>query len=494
MISTQKQRGPRLSPDWSNLLAGLSNQALKSKRVRKMVFDKIRSQVVDGLYPPTMIPSRVIDDQGLVVNVLLDTVEKALDNKELSDQVTQRIIRNSIKNLAFNPDKVKTWEAFREEHDGRDSPGFLVIGPGKACNLKCKGCYASSGDDREKLDWDVFDEIITQAKELWGVWFLTITGGEPMAYRSQGKHLLDAMEKHNDCMFLMYTNGTLIDKEMAARMAELGNITPAISVEGMRESTDDRRGEGVYDRIMVAMENLREVGVLFGISMTATRFNCEEILSDEVIDFYQKEQRAKYAWLFQYMPIGRGFTLDLLVTPEQRAWMWERTWEIVREKRFFMADFWNFGTTSSGCISAGKPGGYLYIDWNGKVMPCVFFPYSPVNINEAFEQGKDLNDVLAEPFFAAIRAWQDEYAKMGSPHETGNWIEPCPIRDHHAEARQIINMYEPEPEDEMAADALSDLDYYEGLVEYDRKLSEVLDPIWERRYLSSVDHGKASSA
>ena len=174
--------------------------------------------------------------------------------------------------------------------------------------------------------------------------------------------------------------------------------------------------------------------------------------------------------------------------------MWDRTWEILRKKRLFIVDFWNFGPVSSGCISSGKSAGYLYIDWNGKVMPCVFFPYSPVNINEAFEQGKDLNDVWAEPFFAAIRNWQDEYAKMGSPHETGNWIAPCPMRDHHAEARQIINMYEPEPKDEMAAAALSDPDYYEGLVEYDRKLSDVLDPIWERRYLSSVDHGKASSA
>lgn len=483
MAQTQKQTSSLLSPDWSNFLAGLSNQALKSKRIRKMVFDNIRSRVIDQMYPTSMVPAQVIDDQKLILNVLVDAVERALERKGISEAYTQRVIRNSIKNLIFNSDKVKAWEAFRQQYNGQDPPGFLVISPGKACNLQCKGCYASSGHDKEKLDWDVFDQIIVQAKELWGSWFFTISGGEPLAYRSQGKDLLDVMEKHNDCMFQMYTNGTLIDRETAQRMAHLGNLTPAISVEGLKDSTDNRRGEGVHDRILQAMANLREAGVPFGISMTATRFNCEEILSDDVIDFYQ-EQGALYAWLFQYMPIGRGFTLDLLVTPKQRAWMYDRTWEIVKKKNFFIADFWNFGTVSGGCISAGKAGGYMYIDWNGKVMPCVFFPYSPVNVNDAFKQGKTLNDIWAEPFFGAIREWQQEYAQVGKPHKAGNWVKPCPLRDHHARARQIINMFEPEPEDEAAAEALSDPAYYEGMVEYDRKVGELLDPLWEQRYLA----------
>lgn len=493
-MQTQKHSGLIVSPDWPNFLAGLSNQALKSKHVRGVAFANARKRVVDQMYPTTQVPGRVIEDQKLILNLILDTIERALDEGRISDQFSQRIIRNVIKNVVFNSDKAKAWDAFRERYDGQEPPGFLVISPGKACNLHCKGCYASSGNDREKLDWDVFDQIVTQAKRDWGAWFFTISGGEPMAYRSQGKTLLDIFAKHDDCMFLMYTNGTLIDEEVAERMAAVGNVTPAISVEGMRASTDNRRGEGVHARILAAMANLRASGVPFGISLTATRFNCEEILSDEVIDFYKEEQGALYAWLFQYMPIGRGFTLDLLVTPKQRAWMWERTWDIVKSKGFFIADFWNFGTISGGCISAGKAGGYMYIDWNGKVMPCVFFPYSPVNVNDAFAQGKTLNDIWAEPFFAAIREWQAQYANVGHPEAAGNWIKPCPIRDHHAEARQIINMHEPDPEDAAAADALSDPDYYDGLTEYDRKLGQTLDPIWAKHYLSGSASNRANSA
>jgi MoaA/NifB/PqqE/SkfB family radical SAM enzyme len=479
-----KQSARRLSPDWPSLLANVSTHALKSRRIRKTVFDSVRSRIADQMLPD--IPPQVVEDQKRILNCLIDSLDRALENKRLSDQFEQRLIRNMVHNLLFNSEKVRAYENFMVAHDGLGPPGLLLISPGKACNLHCTGCYASAGDSKEKLDWDVFDEIITQAKELWGVWFFTISGGEPLAYRSNGKGVLDMVEKHHDCIFLMYTNGTLIDQETAARMARTGNLTPAISVEGMRAKTDERRGDGVFDRILAAMANLRSVGVPFGISLTATRFNCAEILSDEVLDFFFEEQGALYAWMFQYMPIGRGYTLDLMPTPEQRLWMWRRAWDIMEKKNRFIPDFWTFGTTSGGCVSSGKAGGYLYIDWNGKVMPCVFFPYSPVNINDAFKAGKTLNDVWGEPFFAALRNWQHKYANFEDPEHFGNWLLPCPIRDHHAEARDIINRFEPEPEDAAAAEALSDPAYYEGLVAYDKELAELTDPVWQRDYLKPM--------
>ena len=119
----------------------------------------------------------------------------------------------------------------------------------------------------------------------------------------------------------MYTNGTLINEKMAQRMAEVGNITPAISVEGFEKETDGRRGKGVYKRILKAFENLRNTGVPFGISITAMKSNAEFVLSDEFMDFYFEQQGAIYGWIFQYMPIRRNYTLDLMVTPEQRKWM-----------------------------------------------------------------------------------------------------------------------------------------------------------------------------
>jgi MoaA/NifB/PqqE/SkfB family radical SAM enzyme len=284
----------------------------------------------------------------------------------------------------------------------------------------------------------------------------------------------------------MYTNGTLIDDEMARRLGKFGNLTPAVSVEGLREKTEQRRGEGVFDRIIAAMERLRRNKVFFGISLTATRENADEVFSDEVVNFYFQKMGAMYAWVFHYMPIGRSYTLDLLPTPEQRLRMWQRAWELIRGRHLFIADFWNLGTASYGCIAAGHEGGYMTVDWNGNISPCVFIPYSPLNIHDVYAQGKTLNDAWAHPFFAQLRAWQDRYSNeknytQGGWH--GNWLMPCPNRDHHAEFKEILRANRAVPIDEPAEAALRDPDYHRGLEAYNRAVAELLDPIWKEQYL-----------
>jgi len=151
-------------------------------------------------------------------------------------------------------------------------PGFLVVSPTGACNLRCQGCYANSSDTLvQQLDYPVFNRLLREKKELWGSWFTVISGGEPLMYRSQGHTLLEVVEEHPDDYFLMFTNGTLITGEVARRMAELGNISPAISVEGYEGETDARRGRGVYKKILAAYDNLAKHGVPFGVSLTVFR-------------------------------------------------------------------------------------------------------------------------------------------------------------------------------------------------------------------------------
>ena len=142
---------------------------------------------------------------------------------------------------------------------------------------------------------------------------------------------------------MMYTNGTLITADVAGRMAQLGNVTPAISVEGFERETDERRGKGTFRKIEKAMENLRRAGVPFGVSMTATRDNAHLVLSDELIRHYFKGQGAFYGWVFQYMPIGRSYTLDMMITPQQRLAMFHREQEVVNNQGLFLVDFWNGG-------------------------------------------------------------------------------------------------------------------------------------------------------
>jgi hypothetical protein len=103
---------------------------------------------------------------------------------------------------------------------------------------------------------------------------------------------------------------------------------------------------------------------------------------------------------------------------------------------------------------------------------------SPININQAYAQGKTLNDVWAEPFFGSLRKWQKDYADSN-----GNWVKPCPDRDHHADFYRMLLEYEPEPADENAAAALLDLDYHRGLNEYDESFRSLTRPVWENHYM-----------
>lgn len=420
----------------------------------------------------------VLTDQTEFGQAFMQTFDRILARR-LSEATLRKISHNLIHGALVQGGEQAAIARFSEQF-GMTPPSTLVISPGKTCNLQCTGCYASAGPTAEKLDWTTFDRIVTEAKTLWGVRFLAISGGEPLAYRSEGKDLLDIAEKHPDIFFLFYTNGTLIDEKTARRMAVLGNVTPAISVEGWRERTDERRGTGVFDKVLGAMEQLRKAGVFFGISLTATRHNVEEIFSDEFLDFFFEEQGAFYGWSFQYMPIGRSFTLDLMPTPEQRLWMWKRSWEIVRKRKIFLADFWNHATISNGCIAGGRArgGGYLYIDWNGAVSPCVFVPYSPVNVNDIYAKGGTLNDIWANPFFADIRGWQEGYMQT-----KGNWLAPCLNRDHHGVLSQLITRHEPEPIDESARAALLDPDYGHGLERYGELYGNLSEPVWREHYL-----------
>ena len=473
----------------TNFVTSLASRALQHDPLRGLLVSYVNKRVMDAVESAQRPgrPRRIAEDKRDLVLGLVQSLDRAFKTKHLSKAATKGLLRSLILNVLLQEGREAAVREFKEAHSGMGPPLFLTIGPGKICNLRCVGCYASSKNDSEKLDWEVFEHIVDEAKRLWGIRFFVITGGEPLAYRSQGKGILDMAAQNEDCFFLMYTNGTLIDQKTAARLAEVGNVTPAISVEGFEERTDERRGKGVFQRVLRAMANLREAGVPFGISLTATRFNCEEILSDEFLDFFFEEQGALYGWIFQYMPIGRSFTLDLLPTPEQRAWMWQRTWQAVRERRIFLADFWNLGTASDGCIAAGRQGGYLYVDWNGKVMPCVFVPYSPVNINDLYHNGGTLNDIWADPFFQDIRAWQWKYGYgQTEPHKIHNWMMPCINRDHHRTFWGLLNTHEPEPEDEAAAQAWQDEAYHRGLMAYNEQVAAVTDPIWKKEYLEET--------
>ncbi|NLW06696.1 MAG: radical SAM protein [Clostridia bacterium] len=303
-----------------------------------------------------------------------------------------------------------------EKETGVHIPNFFLLDPTSACNLRCEGCWAGEYAKHDTLELELVDRLCREAKEV-GIYWMVMSGGEPFCW----PHLFELAERHPDMAFMLYTNGTLIDDTVADRLLELGNVSPAISLEGWQEQTDARRGKGVFKRIVAAMDRLRERGLLFGFSLTATRDNVEVITSDAFIDFLV-EKGAAYGWIFHYIPIGRAPDTDLMITPQQRAYLTERIPYIRTHKSIQIADFWNDGEVTGGCIGGGRR--YFHITASGAVEPCAFIHFSLDNIKE-----KSLLEVLRSPLFQAYQRRQPF---------NDNLLRPCPLIDCPNCLREIV--------------------------------------------------------
>lgn len=416
---------------------------------------------------------------------MLHSAMKNVKKGYISSAVIEKLAEVLVEN-AFFKDSSEIVNKHKEfiEKNGFEAPTFITLSPTRGCNLKCKGCYACSDKSGSpSLPWEIVDRIVSEVHDLLGAHFITISGGEPFLYRSDGHNICDIFRKYNDMFFLIYTNGTLITKEVAKELASVGNATPAISVEGFEKETDERRGEGVHKRVLNAFANLREAGVPFGISVTATSLNTPVLLTDDFYNFYFEEQGATYMWEFQFLPIGSGSkTFDLVVKPEERLklyHMWEKQ---ISEKKHCIADFWNSGMVSSGCIAYGGNHGYIYIDWNGNIMPCVFIPYYVDNIMDLYNQGKNLTDALNSEFMKRGRNWQNNYgvSHLDTPD---NWLMPCSFRDHYKNFVENIITPDIKCENQEAEEILYDLNYYNKMTEYDNALGEITEPVWKSKYL-----------
>ena len=294
----------------------------------------------------------------------------------------------------------------------------LLIDMTSACNLHCTGCWAAEYGHQMNLTFDELDSIIEQGKAL-GVYTYILTGGEPLVRK---KDLFRLCEKHSDCVFSPFTNATLIDEAFADEMLRVGNLVPAMSIEGFEEDTDFRRGKGTYQAILRAMRILKAKKLPFGTSLCYTSQNTENISSEEYFDFLI-DQGAYFSWIFTYIPVGNGAVPELVATPQQRELMYHRVREYRKTKPFFTIDFWNDGEYINGCIAGGRR--YLHINANGDVEPCAFVHYSDTNIRE-----HTLLEALQGPLFQQYRAHQ--------PFNK-NLLRPCPMFDNVGALKQMVD-------------------------------------------------------
>ena len=421
-----------------------------------------------------------------VINLMhqgLKNLDKGIISKEYLKKVAETLGRGIWGESSRSQEAA---QKYREKY-GINPPAFCTISPTQKCNLHCLGCYAAShARTLASLPYWIVERLVREMRDILGASFIVISGGEPFLWKDGEKNLISLAEEFNDMFFLVYTNGTLLDEPMAKKLLEIGNITPAISVEGYEEETDHRRGKGIFKKIMDNIENLKKYGVGFGVSVTATKDNLNVLLEDRFYEYWFEEVGATYMWMFHLMPIGRAKdTMSLVLSPEERLKLLTKWEELLFKRGYFIGDFWNSGAASRGCIAYGRPNGYFYVDWNGNIMPCVFVPYYKDNLFELYQNGKTIDEALMSDYFQRGRKWQEEYGYLSSP--PGNFFAPCSIRDNHRYFREKILTPDIKPEDEYARAALEDPEYYQKMSEFDEKIHQLTEPLWKERAAKKIE-------
>jgi len=338
---------------------------------------------------------------------------------------------------------------------GCNVPWAILMDPTSACNLKCTGCWAAEYGNKLNLSLEELDDIIRQGEEL-GTYLYIYSGGEPTVRK---KDIITLCERHPECAFLAFTNGTLIDEAFAEDMLRVKNFVPAISVEGFEKDTDARRGEGTFAAVQKAMKILRERKLLFGVSCCYTSNNVDMIGSEEYFDA-MVGWGAKFAWFFTYMPVGKDAVPELMASAEQRKFMYDRLRGFRKTKPLFTIDFWNDGEFVGGCIAGGRS--YLHISAGGEIEPCAFIHYSDSNIRE-----KTLLEALRSPLFM-------QYHDNQPFNE--NMLRPCPVLDNTGKLAEMVENSGAHSTDVIAPEAAGD--YCGKCAERAADWAPVADELW----------------
>jgi len=249
-------------------------------------------------------------------------------------------------------------------------PPVMILSITNSCNLSCAGCYACRQDRNkdEELTMDEINRLTDEAVTL-GVSVIMLAGGEPLV--KQG--ILDFPKKYPDIIFVMFTNGLLIDDLVINQLKHTKNLIPVLSLEGDQTLTDTRRGKGVYQTVVERMNKLNHHRLLYGTSITLTSTNYEYIVHSDYLKQLETSG-CRCAFLIEYVPGNSDETLCL--TDKQKQDLRETT----------CLDSLNMLTVClpgdedkyGGCLAAGR--GFIHISSTGHIEACPFAPYSDTNI------------------------------------------------------------------------------------------------------------------
>ena len=329
--------------------------------------------------------------------------------QEYMTKGVERVVADAIRATLKNPKESAFMARFAvaskaasrkraiKEEIGEHVPPFLIASITSACNLHCAGCYSrcnSATEDSEpvnQLTDDEWKKIFDEADDL-GVSFILLAGGEPLLR----KGVIEAAAKRPSILFPIFTNGTYMTEKYFDDFDKNRNLVPIMSIEGEKEATDHRRGEGVYDKLISNMDELNERGIIFGASVTVTKENIKEVSSESFISMLS-EKGCKAVILVEFVPVDEG-SEHLAPDDEDRDYLKSEIMRLRKEhEEMVFVSFPGDEKSSGGCIAAGR--GFFHINSHGGAEPCPFSPYSDINVRDT-----SLREAMKSKLFLDLQA------------------------------------------------------------------------------------------
>lgn len=227
----------------------------------------------------------------------------------------------SVTKLLFNTEYFG--DSLRYSDDSKGAKNGVTMGRGpvvvwnstRTCNLKCKHCYMES--DAQKYEGELTTE---EAKKFiddlaeFRVPVLLFSGGEPLIRPDFFE--LAAYAANKGIRPTLSTNGTLITREVAQRIKDIGVGYVGISLDGLREVNDEFRGkEGAFQKAMEGIQNCVAVDQRVGLRFTINSHNLKEL--DNIFDFIEEENINRVCF-YHLVYSGRGNQMIAQdVSPEQ---------------------------------------------------------------------------------------------------------------------------------------------------------------------------------
>jgi MoaA/NifB/PqqE/SkfB family radical SAM enzyme len=333
-------------------------------------------------------------DPRKIVNESLSVFFKDALRVSLKDPRQALYFLQTIKNQ-----RQATRTRARLEKEGIRVPPIMVFSVTDRCNLHCKGCYhkALHHAAGQEMSEEKIRSVLAEARDL-GISFVVLLGGEPLVRREIIRITADFPE----IIFLVVTNGTLLNDDLLAELKGQKNFVPVISLEGWEEDTDSRRGQGVYEILQKIIEKVKKSSLFWSVSLTVTRSNFATVTDNAFISFLHK-LGCKLFFFVEYTPVDEG-TEDWVITDTQRAELLKTRDSLRTAFNALFIALPGDEDEIGGCLSAGR--GFIHINAQGDVEPCPFAPYSDTSLMRT-----SLKDALQSEFLKAIREKHQDFTE-----------------------------------------------------------------------------------